>query len=78
MSNLISHPKSDGFGGDNPNPTDSDFFTSVTSLNVPLPFPFGIPFPQERHVTLRKNTNQYFVYFVICLIAESLRLIEFD
>jgi hypothetical protein len=57
ISNPISHPKSDGFDGENPNPTDSDFFyiRHIPKCKVPLPFPFVIPFPQERHVTLRKK-----------------------
>jgi hypothetical protein len=53
MSNPISHPKSDGLSGENPNPTDSEFFYIRHIPKYKVPFPFGIPFTQERHVTLR-------------------------
>jgi hypothetical protein len=34
-----------------------------------VPFPLGIPFPQERHVTLRKNRNPYFSVVNLLLLS---------
>jgi hypothetical protein len=50
MSNPISHPKSDGFGGGHPNPTDSDFFSHPSHpyklVRKTIFFPMGQPIIQ--------------------------------